>query len=344
MSPAETVHNAHRPWRRPRFWLKLGVFFFSLAFTAVAVWFILRAEQIILSLLPREIQAGSISVSFIGRSFVLKGVKVSGRMGSPCEGRLLFEIGELTGRFLIRERRLTALSINGAELNHQGWQKDCFAETQQSSSLRLSDIAAPSGLDIELRQVRFRLPYLGEATAHGSFRLSEPQPDTIQLKAPKIVIVGVRLQGETRQLSVELVRSNGGWQLAAGSFTAALLLKQLEKIPKLSSRRLTVLAGNADVRLTANARQGHWKVTTAVELTRVRLRGEPFYTMPMGLLQLTPENVWPMAEDSPGLLAFSFETKAAQGQLIKEFTADLRRALTGKIKGNLKKKVPVLPF
>jgi hypothetical protein len=136
----------------------------------------------------------------------------------------------------------------------------------------------------------------------------------------KLSLLGVRLQGETRQLSVELVRSNGGWQLAAGSFTAALLLKQLEKIPKLSSRRLTVLAGNADVRLTASARQGHWKVTTAVELTRVRLRGEPFYTMPMGLLQLTPENVWPMAEDSPGLLAFSFETRAAQGQLIKEFT------------------------
>ena len=104
------------------------------------------------------------------------------------------------------------------------------------------------------------------------------------------------------------------------------------------------MAGNADIRLAATARQGNWKILTNVELSKVRLRGEPFYTMPMGLLQLTPENVWPMVEDSPGLLSFNFETKAHQGQLVKEFTADLRRALTTKVKGNLKKKVPVLPF
>lgn len=344
MAPAEAVHTPYRPWRRPRFWIKLCALVFAAAFSTVTVWFILRVEQIILSLLPREIQAESISVSFIGRSFVLKGVKVSGYTSSPCAGRLLFEIGELTGRFIIRERRLTALLVNGAELNNQGWQKDCFAVAQQSRPLRLAEIAAASGLDVELRQVRFRLPFLGEAVANGSFRLTEPEPDTVQVKAPSLLLAGVRLQGEARQLSLDLKRSADSWQLVAGSFTATLRLKQLEKISKLSSRRLTVLAGNADVRLIANARRGNWKVTTGVELTKVRLRGEPFYTMPMGLLQLTPENVWPMVEDSPGLLAFNFETEAAQGQLVKEFTADLRRALTSKIKGNLKKKVPVLPF
>lgn len=343
MPPADAVHIPRR-WRRPRFWLKLGALLFAAAFTATTIWFILRAEQFILSRLPREIQASSISVSFLGRSFVLKGVRVSGRMGSPCEGRLLFEISELTGQFVIRERRLTSLAVNGAELINQGWQKSCFAATPESRPLRLSEIAPASGLEISFRQVRFRLPYLGEASATGSIRLSEPQPDGLQLRAAQLSLSGVRIQGGARELAVNLNRTNGNWQLATGNFTATLSLKQLEKIPKLSSRRLTVLAGNADIRLAATARQGNWKILTNVELSKVRLRGEPFYTMPMGLLQLTPENVWPMVEDSPGLLSFNFETKAHQGQLVKEFTADLRRALTTKVKGNLKKKVPVLPF
>ncbi|HMY11540.1 MAG TPA: hypothetical protein PKC74_07940 [Turneriella sp.] len=113
MPPADAVHIPRR-WRRPRFWLKLGALLFAAAFTATTIWFILRAEQFILSRLPREIQASSISVSFLGRSFVLKGVRVSGRMGSPCEGRLLFEIAELTGQFVIRERRLTSLEFEPA--------------------------------------------------------------------------------------------------------------------------------------------------------------------------------------------------------------------------------------
>lgn len=344
MSLAETAHHPHRRWLRPRFWLKLAAFVFAAAFATATVWFILRAEQIILSRLPREIQVASISVSFFGRGFVLKDVKVSGRIGSPCEGRLLLQISELTGRFVISERRLTALAVNGAELNNQGWQKACFAATAQSRALRLSEIAPAAGLDVDFRQVRFRLPYLGEASASGSFRLTEPQQDALQLAAAKLAIAGVKIQGEARQLAINLNRTNGSWQLMSGNFAAALGLKQLEKIPRLSSRRLTVVAGNADIRLTATANQGNWKIVTNVELSKVRLRGEPLYSMPMGLLQLTPENVWPMVEDSPGLLAFSFETEARQGQLVKEYTADLRRALTSKVKGNLKKKVPVLPF
>lgn len=342
---AAGVFTGRRPrWRRPRFWLKLGAVIFAVAFIALTVGFMLRAEQIILSLMPREIQASSLSISLLGRSFVFQGVKVSGRQGSPCEGRLLLEIAELTGRFQIRERRLTALTVNGAELFNPGWQKSCFAATEQSRALRLSEIAPVAGLEVALSRVRFTLPYLGEASASGAFRLAEPQPDALQLSAEKLAISGVKVQGEARQLSVSFNRTDGNWQLVTGNFAAALNLRQLEKIAKLSSRRLTVLAGSADIRLTATARRGYWKAVTSVELTKVRLRGEPFYTAPLGLLQLTPENVWPMAEDSPGLLAFGFETQARQGALIYAFTADLRRALTGKIKGNLKKKVPVLPF
>jgi hypothetical protein len=344
-SPDVITHpRPQRRWRRPRFWLKLGVLLFAAGFTATTLWFILRVEQIILSRLPREIQAAGISVSFLGRSFILQGVRITGRTNSPCEGRLLLEIAELTGTFLIAERKLTALSVNGAELNNQGWQKVCFAASPESPLLRLSDIAPSSGIDVNFRQVRFRLPYLGEASASGAFRLSEPQPDSLHLRAAQVALSGVKIQGQARELAVSLNRTNGSWQLVSGNFTATLALRQLEKIPRLSSRRLTVLGGNADIRLTASARQGNWKILTQVELTKVRVRGEPFYSMPMGLLQLTPENVWPMVEDSPGLLSFNFETKAHQGELIKRFAADLRRALTTKVKGNLKKKVPVLPF
>jgi hypothetical protein len=344
MPPAEKVHSPVARWRRRRFWLKLAALLLAAVFSAVTIWFILRAEEIIRSLLPREIQIEGISVSLLGRSFVLKGVRVSGRLGSPCEGRLLLELAELTGQFVIAERRLTALAINGAELINPGWQRVCFTATPQSPPLRLSDFAVSEGLEVKFQKVRFRIPHLGEVSATGGFRLSEPQPEGLQLRSVQLSFSGVRLQGKARELLLNLQRTNGDWQLISADFIAALSLKQLEKIPKLSSPRLSILAGNADIRVSATARQGYWKIFTQVELSQVRLRGEPFYSMPMGILQLTPENVWPMVEDSPGLFSFSFETKARQAQLVNKFTTDLRRAFTAKVKRNLKKKVPVLPF
>lgn len=334
----------HSRWHRVRFWLKIGALLFALVFAGIVTYAILRIEKIILAYLPPEIQAEQLSVSFLHRSFLLSNVKIFGRAGSPCAGRLLVAITELTGNFVISERRLSRLAVNNGELFTREWQPACFRRDAATSPLQFSELALPSGLELELRQVRLRLPYAGEVAFSGTLQLTAPQRELLQADASKLLFAGTRLQGSTRRFAVELQQSKDNWHLRSANFAVELKIKDLEKIPQLSSRRLTVVAGNADIRLLAMLRNARWKIVTDIELSKVKLRGEPFYSAPLGLLQFTPENVWPMVEDSPGIFAFSFETEAEPKELAKSFAADLRRALTKKAKGNLKKKVPVLPF
>lgn len=333
-----------RFWLRPRFYVKLFAFIFAAGFTGFTLWFVLRVEKIILSNLPREITAQNLSVSFLGRSFILSGVKLTGLVGSQCEGRLLAELKEVTGTFTIRTRRLTGLTVNGADLYNQVWEKACFATGEVRREFRLSEAMLPEGLSVVLKSVSLRLPQFGEATVNAKLKLEEPAEGSLRLTASAANLTNIRLSWSAKRLAADFRRAQSVWQLAAADVTLAGTVKQLEKIQKLSSRRLTILGGNADIRMTASARRGRWTIFTSVELSRVRLRGEPFYTMPMGLMQLTPENMWPMVEDSPGIFAFSFKTEAAQAALPAVYAADVRRALTRKVKGNLKKKVPILPF
>lgn len=334
----------HSRWHRIRFWLKIGALLSAVVFTAIVAYAIVHIEKIILARLQPEIQAERLSVSFLNRSFLLSGVKFSGRAGTPCAGRLLLSIAELAGNFVISERRLSRLTVNNAELMTQQWQRACFTRDTATPALQFSELILPTGLDIEFQQVRLRLPHAGEVAFSGLVQLSAPQKELLRARAAKLTFRGVRLQGNARRFEVELQKSEGNWRLSTGTFAVELKLKELEKIPQLSSRRLTVISGAADVRMVASVRNALWKIFTNVELSKVQLRGEPFYNAPMGLLRLTPENVWPMVEDSPGIFAFSFQTEATQKELANSFAANLRRALTKKAKGNLKKKVPILPF
>ena len=61
-------------------------------------------------------------------------------------------------------------------------------------------------------------------------------------------------------------------------------------------------------------------------------------------LKLTPQNLWPMVEDKPNFFTVAFKTTGSWKGLPRRYAADFKRAVVKKVKANLKKKIPALPF
>ncbi len=316
----------------------------AVVFTSLTLWFIFRIEKFIVERLPQEISTENLSVSFVNSAFVMSKVTIRGRKGTACDGKVVTEIGELTGTFSLRHRRLTGLAAKGLQLKSLALARDCFVRKDEKNDLRLNDFAMPEGLKIRLDQGRFPVPEFGELTASTNILLTSSSADLVSIQSDRISAANKRLQLEVKGAKADFLREAGSFVLSAANFSLQVRLSDLEKIKVLKSRKITVLAGDAEMRTSAEARGGRWQVESTVALRKIRVKGEPFFNMPMGLLRLTPENMWPLAEDSPGLVEFSVKTEAYTHQLLRAFAADMKRALTAKIKGNLKKKMPVLPF
>ena len=326
---------------RFRFYLKLFVAVFAVAAVSTVLWFIFRIEKYIISRLPKEVTVEELSVSFINRAFVLKGARVMGKPGTLCEGKLVLEVGEATGKFLLKERKLTSLSLRQPKLTVDTLKRGCFGKSPESP-VKISDALGPEGLRLEIAEGAVPAPELGELAVNAALTLQENEHGATVLRFEKLTLAGPRLVAEAKKAALAFVKGGDGMHLSDGEIMATLKLNHLEKMPRLNTKKLKLLAGDSDVKFSADIRRGEWTVYTVVDLKRVKLAGEPFYNMP--LLKLTPENMWPMVEDNPGFFSFNFKTKAEESRLVKTFAADFRIALTRKVKGNLKKKIPVLPF
>lgn len=337
---------AHTPKRgsRWRLYVKLGALLFAVAFTSLTLWFIFRIEKFIVERLPQEITTENLSVSFVNRAFVMSKVTIRGRKGTACDGKIITEIGELTGTFSLRHRKLTGLSVKGMQLKPLALTNECFVRKGEKADVKLGDFVMPEGLNISLEGGRFPVPEFGELTANTNLLLTNTAPDVLSIQSDRIRAANGRFDLNVKGAKVDFLREAGTLVLSAANLSLVLRVNDLAKIPRLKSKKFSVLAGDAEMRSTAEVRGGRWKVESTVALKKIKVKGEPFFNMPMGLLQLTPENMWPMAEDSPGLVEFSVKTEAYTHQLVRAFAADMKRALTAKIKGNLKKKMPVLPF
>lgn len=338
--------DLHKHPRRSRWrlYLKLSALLLAVSFTSVTLWFIFRIEKFILERLPSEITTEGLSVSFVNRAFVMKQLRIHGRKGTPCEGKLLTEIGELTGTFSLRHRKLTGLSLKGMQLKPLALTRECFVRKGEKPDLKLNNFAMPDGLKIHLESGRFPVPEFGELTANTNILITNGSPDVLSIQSERFHAANGRLQLEIKGGKADFLREAGSFVLSAANLTLFLRVTDLTKIQRLRSKKISVLAGDAEMRATAEVRGGRWKVESTVALRKIKVKGEPFFNMPMGLLQLTPENMWPMAEDSPGLFEFSMKTEAYTHQLVRAIAQDMKRALTSKIKANLKKKMPVLPF
>jgi len=330
---------------RARFYVKIFAAVSAVVFVAGVLWFSLRAEKYILAVLPEEIKVQNLSVSFLNQAFVMNGVVVNGKAGSSCAGKTVLTIRELTGSFSLRLRKLSALRFVRPEYKDSPELRACIREPGKKPSLRLSDNVHPDGIAVRVEGGLLSLPGFEDIEIHADFTLVERGPGRLALSASRLGARNSIGEMELKKLALEIQVAEGGDPIAEnGNLMARLRVMRPEKISQLRTRQLTVLGGEGDIQVAADANHGFVTAYTSVDLKQLRLTGQALYNMPMGLLALTPDNVWPMVEDSPGHLNFSFKTRSEQAKLVRTYAADFRRALAGKIKANLKKKIPVLPF
>jgi hypothetical protein len=327
---------------RFRFYLKLFVALFAVAVTATLLWFIFRIEVYLLSRLPKEITVEKLSVSFLNQAFVITGAKVAGKPGTTCEGKTVLEVAEATGKFRLKERKLTELQIKAVTVKTEALKRGCFVKPGDKPDLKLGDGVGPEGLKIQITDGVVPVPEFGDLTVQAVFSVRENEHGAAVAHFEKLHAENPRLAADAKKIALAFVKGRDAVHLSDGEIMATVKLNRLEKISKLSTKKLRVLSGDAELRISADIRRGDWTLYTAIDLRHMKLTGEPLYNMP--LLKLTPENMWPMVEDSPGLFSFSFKTHAPEIKLAKTYAADFRNAITRKIKGNLKKKIPVLPL
>jgi hypothetical protein len=325
-------------------WLRWVFLALALTFAGLSIWFVLRIERFILARLPREVVVGNLSVSFITSRFVLNDVQILGREAGACSGKVLATARQIEGDFLLRQRQLKSVTLADVRLTAEGIDRRCFAKDTHQSDFSLRQYTSAAGVIVDIRDAVMPLREVGAARLNAVATLVYPDEKTMSIKADRITLAAKNLNITGRNVSLALDRNSNGLQLQNAAASVTARYSDLSKLPRLSSRKLVVRAGEAELKLSAEFAQSAWSVFSAVELKGVKVGGAPLYNMPMGLLQLSPESLWSMAEDAPGLFAFSFKTLATTVKLPATYVADFRIALTNKVRKNLKKKIPVLPF
>lgn len=327
-----------------RFYFKLAALLVVLTFVGAASWFILRIEKIVVERLPREISIEGISISIIDRSFHLKNVLLKGRIGSPCEGKELIKAKEVKGSFALAPRILKKLKIKDAVFLEKTFQKECFIAPHERDAVLWQTFIPSEGLKVDLQPVRYNIPRWGEAAFSGQFVLREKSPGSLVIDFKNATLQSVLGVLQLKKLQADLEREKNIWRIENMDAALDVTLPQLEKISGVSSPKLTVLKGTASISLNIKVQKARWQVESHIRLTNMRLRGAPLYKAPFQFMELTPETVWPMVEDSPGIFRVAFKSRALVSQLVKTWRKDFRSAMSRKIKNNLKKKIKVLPF
>ncbi len=332
--------RSHRVFRL----LRWTVLTFAVVFALLTAWFIFRIEKFILDQLPSEVRIGTLSVSFFNRKFVLSDVQIYAKEKGACDGRVLVTAARIDGSFHLRARKLHTLTASALQLTKDAFDRRCLEKPKVQSDYGPRRYIADEGLVIDVKDAMIPGGNFGTLRATSVITAKYLDERDFQIAADRLQITGTRLSIDGRKIHIDFRQNteSNALHTASGTFTARY--SDLSKLPKLSNRKFSVRSGEAELKLTASYAGSEWMLFTAVELKGVRVSGQPLYNMPMGLLQLTPENMWPMAEDAPGVLAFQFKTLSTTPKLGSTYAADIKIALRNKIRGNLKKKIPVLPF
>ena len=324
--------------------LRWSALIFALAFALSTTWFVFRIEKFILARLPPEISIGKLSVSFLNRQFVLTDVQVSAGESGACKGAPLLRAARIDGGFYLRARQLHTLKAVGVELTKDATDRRCLDRAKNQAEVAPSQYIAPEGLVIDIQDALVPAGEIGTLKVVSALTLKNIDPRNLQIGSARLLINGKRLSVDVRKLSINIRRTPETYVLQSASASLTARYADLSKMPRLTNSKFHVNAGNAELKMTAVYSGSQWSIVSGVDLKAVKVSGESLFKMPMGLLQLTPQNMWPMAEDAPGLLAFEFSTIATPAKLAATYAADLKNALRNKIRGNLKKKFPILPF
>lgn len=311
---------------------------------SLVVLFVVRLEEIILARLPPEITVGRLSLSLWNRGFILSGVELRGPEKTPCAGRSLAAIEEITGTFELRSRRLSSLRISNLQLATENLRRDCFLSQRERSSAAMSNFVSAAGLKVDINRATIRVQGFDVFGVDAILSIVQNDDQLLGLKAERLSVKNARLRFETQKFWASLALSGPRINTQVAEVMATLSLPHLDKLPRLSSKKVKILAGEGLIKLSASAERGVWTSYTSVELTGIKVTGEPLNKMPFGLFEFTPQSIWPLAEDTEGVFRFAFKSHGDEQKFYRNYAADMQKAFVGKVKANLKKKIPVLPF
>lgn len=303
-----------------------------------ATWLVFRLESIVRKELPQEIQAQSLKISLWSGGFSLDKVTIAAAQDYPadCAGKILFTVDKISGAFRLWGLKLNSLTLEHPRLREVG--RKCLGRNSNKNTLGRLAWLEESGLQIEVAAAEYNLPDFGTVKIDAVAWL-KPHEQGYQITSESIA---ARAEAGSLQFNkVKLAWRDGAYTLDA---MGSLAIPELGRLKRLKTKQLTVERGGGFAKFSATANRGEWTGFTSIDLKGIGVKGEPLNKMPLGFLELTPQSIWPMAEDKPGQFSFAFKTRSADDRLVKTFVADLQRAFVQKLKANLKKKIPILPF
>jgi len=317
---------------------KLFILSFSSIVVAVfAIFVSLRLETILRNQLPRYIQAEALKISLIAGGFTLENVSIFARDETlaDCSGKKIFSLESLSGNFKWWGLKLKSLVLTRPRMEIQNL--GCL-RTREPKKLERADWLNEDGLKIEIARGEFDVPDFGPVDINSKF-IVRPIDMGFDIASEMFVAANKLVILRVSKLSLSIVE-----QKIKAEALATLEVPDLSALKRLKTKALTVESGSGEAKLSLGLLHGEITAYTNIELKRLRVRGEPLNKMPLGLLEVTPQILWPMAEDKPGFFAFSFRTRTKEQRLVKDYVADFKKAFVNKFKLNLKKKIPILPF
>lgn len=327
---------------RFRLYTKLALASVFVCVVATLLWFIFRIEKIILSELDESIAVEDLYVSVLNSTFVAQNVRVVGDSEGDCAGATIFEVKRLTGKFTWTERKLVSLILDEASFFSETLKKNCLFSRDKKPGFRIQNVLPQEGISITVKGATILEPFFGPISTEGVFVLKQEKNGEAILSFSNFVAKNYLAKLDVPKGQIEFVKNASGLSIKKGSAKATLYIPELQKLPQLRQKNFRIVQGSSLLRFTVDISNERYALYSMLDLKNLKLVGRPFYDKMF--IKLTPENVWPMVEDSPGLFTVTFKTVASRKSLPRQFAIDLKHAIIKKAKLGLKKKIPILPF
>ena len=306
--------------------------------------FVKMIDSMIQKSLPEFLQAKSISTSFLQSVVRVENLKL---LSSPaCNNLPMIETNVLQSAFSFQRRSVSSVRIDRADIFLDRIRNHCLPQLKESDKSVHADYISKQGLDLIIDNAVLHLADHQKALFNAHLRII-PQDDQsyrIDHQSFRIDYYGLAIKMQRGSIVIIPPKDPNGDFKKSGS--AALMIESdaVEKIPGINSEKIQVLKGS--IRASAQLAIGVGGVTVSgnVNLLNLKVHGESLIKSPLPLLKLTPDALWPLAEDSQGKLNFTFTAKGHQSQIIELTGKAIRLAITAKIKANIRKKIPIPIF
>ena len=326
--------------RRILIWTSI---FFLILFIAGFV-FVKMIDSMIQKSLPEFLQAKTISTSLLQSVIRVDDLKL---LSSPaCNSLPMIEATILQSAFSLQRRTVSSVKIDRADIFLDRIQKHCMPQLKENDKSMPLDYIGKQGMDLIIENAILHISNHQKLLFTAHLRIL-PQTDKsyrIDHQSFRVDYHGLIVKMQRGSMVVVPPQEPNGNFQKYGSATFRIESNALEKIPGINSEKLQLVKGA--IQATADLVVGYSEVALSgdVHLLNVKVQGNPLIQSPLSFFRLTPDALWPLAEDSPGKFNFIFKANGRQDQIIELTGKAIRQAITAKVKANIRKKIPLPIF